>query len=61
MESKTIDLGYGERTQMGKVRHNLKTSRKTHIRAWRKHRGLTLERLADRVDRASFDKWIVRY
>lgn len=34
---------------MAKVRHNLKTSRKTHIRAWRKHRGLTLERLADRI------------
>lgn len=34
---------------MGKVRSNLKTRRKTHIRAWRQHRGFTLERLADRV------------
>ena len=34
---------------MGKVRPNLKTRRKTHIRAWRKHRGLTLERLSDRI------------
>lgn len=34
---------------MGKVRPNFKTRRKTHIREWRKHRGLTLERLSDRI------------
>lgn len=34
---------------MGKVRPNLKTRKKTHIREWRKHRGLTLERLSDRI------------
>jgi transcriptional regulator with XRE-family HTH domain len=34
---------------VGKVKTNLKTRRATHIRAWRKERGLTLERLADRI------------
>lgn len=34
---------------MGKVKSNLKTRRVTHIRAWRKYRDLTLERLAERV------------
>jgi transcriptional regulator with XRE-family HTH domain len=34
---------------MGKVRTNFKTKRTTHIRAWRKHRGLSLERLGERV------------
>ena len=34
---------------MGKVRPNLKTRKKTQIREWRKHRGLTLERLSDRI------------
>lgn len=35
---------------MAKVKSNLKTKRPTFIRAWRKHRGLTLERLAERID-----------
>jgi transcriptional regulator with XRE-family HTH domain len=34
---------------MGKVRTNFKTKRATHIRAWRKYRGLSLERLGERV------------
>lgn len=34
---------------MAKVKHNLKTRRLTHIRAWRLHRGLTLERMAERI------------
>ena len=34
---------------MGKVRTNFKTKRATYIRAWRKHRGLSLERLGDRI------------
>jgi transcriptional regulator with XRE-family HTH domain len=34
---------------MGKVKPNLNTRRETHIRAWRKHRGLTLESLAERI------------
>ena len=34
---------------MAKVKSNLKTKRQTHIRAWRKHRNLTLERLAERI------------
>lgn len=35
---------------MAKVKHNLKTRRLTHIRAWRLHRGLTLERMAERLN-----------
>lgn len=35
---------------MAKVRSNLKTKRPTFIREWRKHRLLTLERLAERID-----------
>ena len=34
---------------MAKVQSNPKTCRKTYIRAWRKHRGLTLESLAERI------------
>ena len=34
---------------MGKVKSNLKTKKPTFIRAWRKHRKLTLERLSERV------------
>jgi len=34
---------------MGKVRTNFKTKRATFIRAWRKHRGLSLERLGERI------------
>lgn len=34
---------------MGKVKTNFKTKRSTFIRAWRKFRELTLERLAERV------------
>ena len=35
---------------MAKVKPNFKTTRQTFIRAWRKHRKLTLERLAERLD-----------
>ena len=34
---------------MAKVKHNLETRRLTHIRAWRLHRGWTLERMAERI------------
>lgn len=34
---------------MGKVKPNLKTRRNTFIRAWRKFRNLTLERVAERI------------
>lgn len=34
---------------MGKVRPNSETRRKTHIRAWRKHRKLTLEQVAEHI------------
>lgn len=34
---------------MAKVRSNLKLKRRTFFREWRKHRGLTLEVLAERV------------
>lgn len=34
---------------MGKVKTNFKTKRRTFIREWRKHRGLTQERLAERI------------
>lgn len=34
---------------MAKVKSNLKTKRKTYVRAWRKFRDLTLEKLAERV------------
>lgn len=34
---------------MGKVKPNPKFRRPTHIRAWRKRRNLTLERLAERI------------
>lgn len=34
---------------MAKVKPNFKTRRKTFIRQWRKHRGLTLDRLSDRI------------
>lgn len=34
---------------MGKVKPNLKLRRQTHIRTWRKFRGLTLERLSERI------------
>lgn len=35
---------------MAKVRANPKTRRRTFIREWRKHRGLTLEQLAERIE-----------
>ena len=35
--------------QMPKVRPNFKTRRRTFIKAWRKHRGLTLAQLSERV------------
>jgi transcriptional regulator with XRE-family HTH domain len=34
---------------MGKVRPNSETRRKTHIRVWRKHRELTLEKVAESI------------
>jgi transcriptional regulator with XRE-family HTH domain len=36
-------------SSMAKVKPNFKTRRSTFIRQWRKHRGLTLDRLADRI------------
>lgn len=39
-----------ENAGMAKVKSNLKTKRPTFIRAWRQHRQLTLERLAERID-----------
>jgi transcriptional regulator with XRE-family HTH domain len=35
---------------MGKVKTNFKTKRVTFIRQWRKHRKLTLEKLAERIE-----------
>jgi len=34
---------------MGKVKSNLKFKRTTFFREWRKHRGFTLEKLAERI------------
>lgn len=34
---------------MGKVKSNLKFKRKTYFREWRKFRGFTLEKLAERI------------
>lgn len=34
---------------MPKVRTNFKTKRKTYIRQWRRHRGYTLEQVAERL------------
>ena len=35
---------------MAKVKSNLKTRRQTYFKEWRKHRNLTLERLAERIN-----------
>lgn len=35
---------------MAKVKSNLKTKRKTYVKEWRKHRRLTQEQLAERIE-----------